>query len=398
SSRRRYTMFSRDWSSDVCSSDLGIFGSVSEVGSIQLQNGIAIFIKSIDASLTADALARFVSAKNNFREIEISSFSEPELFQKTFSPFINSEKANFVFQLENFFVFTETESAAEEMIGGFLNNSTLKNTSYFENTASNLSSASSLLIFKMQGEFSENISGFFNAESETEMKNISFEKFPLAALQFSFDRNFAHVTLSCKEIGGTRKSISGNVSEKFNTTLESTVLGSPQLFGNGGGSNVVVQDVGNKLYFISENGKILWNKNLGSAILGKIEMIDIYGNGNKQMAFATKNAFYILDRNGNNVKGFPIKFKDAVTQPLSVFDYDNNHNYRFVIVQGKDVLMYDKTGKTVKGFGFNKAKSNIAQSPKHIRMGNKDYIIIAEENGNLNILSRVGKSRVSVSK
>src|SRR5690606_22326194 len=280
----------------------------------------------------------------------------------------------------------------------FLNNSTLKNTSYFENTASNLSSASSLLIFKMQGEFSENISGFFNAESKAEMKNISFEKFPLAALQFSFDRNFAHVTLSCKEIGGTRKSISGNVSEKFNTTLESTVLGSPQLFGNGGGSNVVVQDVGNKLYFISENGKILWNKNLGSAILGKIEMIDIYGNGNKQMAFATKNAFYILDRNGNNVKGFPIKFKDAVTQPLSVFDYDNNHNYRFVIVQGKDVLMYDKTGKTVKGFGFNKAKSNIAQSPKHIRMGNKDYIIIAEESGNLNILSRVGKPRVSVSK
>src|SRR5690606_11232309 len=114
--------------------------------------------------------------------------------------------------------------------------------------------------------------------------------------------------------------------------------------------------------------------------------------------FATKNAFYILDRNGNNVKGFPIKFKDAVTQPLSVFDYDNNHNYRFVIVQGRDVLMYDKTGKTVKGFGFNKAKTNIAQSPKHIRMGNKDYIIIAEENGNLNILSRVGKSRVSVSK
>src|SRR5690606_16302335 len=100
----------------------------------------------------------------------------------------------------------------------------------------------------------------------------------------------------------------------------------------------------------------------------------------------------------NNVKGFPIKFKDAVTQPLSVFDYDNNHNYRFVIVQGKDVLMYDKTGKTVKGFGFDKAKSDIAQSPKHIRMGNKDYIIIAEESGNLNILSRVGKSRVSVSK
>ena len=99
-----------------------------------------------------------------------------------------------------------------------------------------------------------------------------------------------------------------------------------------------------------------------------------------------------------DVKGFPIKFKDKVTQPLSVFDYDNNRNYRFVVVQGKEVLMYDKNGKIVKGFGFNKAKSNIAQSPVHIRMGNKDYIIVAEESGKLNILSRVGKSRVSVSK
>ena len=60
--------------------------------------------------------------------------------------------------------------------------------------------------------------------------------------------------------------------------------------------------------------------------------------------------------------------------------------------------MYDKNGKTVKGFGFNKAQSEIAQSPSHIRMGNKDYIVIAEENGKLNILSRVGKSRISVSK
>ena len=95
---------------------------------------------------------------------------------------------------------------------------------------------------------------------------------------------------------------------------------------------------------------------------------------------------------------FPLKFKDAVTQPLSVFDYDNNHNYRFVVVQGKGILMYDKQGKTVKGFGFSNAKSNIVHSPEHIRMGNKDYITIAEENGKLNILSRIGRSRIEVSK
>ncbi len=375
----------------------GIFGSINEVGTIGMKNETAIFIKSIDASLTSDALARFVSIESSFREVEIKSFSEPQLFQKTFYPLINAEKANYVFQLDNFFVFTESEASAQNLIASFQNASTLKNTSYFEKTAQNLSSASSLLIFKMQGDFSETISGFFNVKSQKSFKNISLAKYPLAALQFSFDRNFAHVTLSCREEGKTEtKSIANTVSEKFNINLENSVLGSPQIIGDNG--NVAVQDISNKLYYISENGKILWSKNLGSPILGKIEEVDIYGKGNKQMAFATKNSVYILDRNGKEAKGFPIKFKDEITQPLSVFDYDNNRKYRFMVVQGKEVLLYDKEGKTVRGFAFSKAKSKIVQPPTHIRIGKKDYIVIAEENGTLNILSRVGRPRVSVSK
>lgn len=376
----------------------GIFGSVSEVGSIQMADGEAVFIKSIDASLTADALARFVSTQSNFREIDIKIFSEPELFKNTFYPLINMGKANFVIQLDDFFVFTDSEKNAQEMIGVFLNNSTLKNAPYFEQTASDIGSSSSLLVLKMQGEFSEAVSSFFNQKNQKEFKDINLKNFPLVALQFTFDRNFAHVSFSGREYGGEVKNISGRVSEKFSLDLKTNILGNPQIFENGNGSNVVVQDISNKLHFISENGKTLWTKELGAPILGKIEQVDLFGNGNKQMAFTTKNTMYILDRNGKDVKSFPLKFKDEITQPLSVFDYDNNHTYRFVIVQDKELLLYDKTGKLVRGFGFNKTKSEIVQPPSHIRMGNKDYILVAEKNGKLNILSRVGKSRVSVSK
>src|SRR5690606_18538566 len=90
----------------------GIFDSASEVGTIDLKNGTAIFIKSIDASITNDAMARFVSLENSFREVEIKSFGEPQLFQKTFYPLINSKKANYVFQLNDFFVFVESEALA----------------------------------------------------------------------------------------------------------------------------------------------------------------------------------------------------------------------------------------------------------------------------------------------
>lgn len=376
----------------------GIFDSASEVGSIDLANGAAVFIKSIDASVTSDALARFVTTHTTFREIDIKSFSEPDLFRKIFYPLIDMTKANFVFQLEDFFVFTDTETNAEEIIGAFQNNSTLKNTAFFEQTAADLSTSSSLLILKMQGEFSKAFSRFFNDKSKTNFANINLNEFPLLALQFSFDRNFSHVTLSCREFGGASKNLSKGVSEKFNLNLKATILGNPQIFENGSGSNVVVQDVDNNLHFISENGKTLWSKELGAPILGKIEQVELFGNGNKQMAFVTKNSFYILDRNGKDLNSFPLKFKDEITQPLSVFDYDSNHKYRFVVTQGKEILLYDKNGKAVKGFGFNKTKSNIVLPPAHIRIGTKDYILVAEENGKLNILSRVGKSRVTVSK
>lgn len=376
----------------------GIFDSTSEVGVIEMISGSAVFIKSIDASLTTDALARYVTTHTSFREIEIKKFSEPSLFKKAFYPLITTSSSHFVFQLDDFFVFTDTEANAQEIIGAFQNNSTLVNTSYFDQTASDISSSSSLLILKMQGEFSESIARFFNKRTDPSLKKLDFKKYPLMALQFSYDRNFAHVLLSCREFGGKTISAPKGVSEKFSLDLKSTILGNPKIFDSGKGINVVVQDVANKLYFISDEGKILWTKEIGSPILGEIKQVDIFGNGNKQLAFATKNSVYILDREGKDAQAFPLKFKDDITQPLSVFDYDNNHKYRFVVVQDKQVLLYDKNGKTVKGFDFKKAKSSITQSPTHIRMGNKDYILIAEEEGKLNILSRVGKPRVKVSK
>lgn len=375
----------------------GILDSSSEVGSIQLHNGTAVFIKSIDATTTNDALVRFTSSHSTFRDIEIKSFSEPGLFKELFYPLIKSEDANYVFQLDDFFVFAPSENMAQEFIGAFLNNSTLQNAPYYEQATSHLSSASSLLIYRMQGEFSDAFPSMFNFNNHPSYQNLKLENFPLVALQFSYDRNFAHIALSGREFGGKVRNIASGVTEKFHVNLEKPIAGNPKIYETNT-SNVVVQDVSNTLHLISENGKTLWTKNLNAPILGEIVQVDLYKNGNQQMAFATKNALYVLDRNGKDVAPFPLKFKDEVTLPLSVFDYDNNHNYRFVVIQGSNILMYDKNAKIVTGFGFKKAGSEVVQSPVHIRMNNKDYILIPEKSGKLNILNRVGKSRVTVSK
>lgn len=372
-----------------------LFESVNEVSKIELRQGNVMALNSIDPSLTEEALSNFISPKESYKEIDIHQFTKPDLFSNLFSPLLKEEQPNIVFKLDHFFIFSENIEIAKYIITTYLNNNTLTNTSYYKETLSQLSDESSLLIMKLNGNYSKAISSLL----QTEIGNISFKKYPLAILQFNYDRDFAHVNLVCKE-ASTKKQVTGKVSQLFSIQLDDDVMGEIKFFSNHrtGGKDIVAQDVTNKLYFISASGKTLWTKKLDGPILGSINEIDILRNGKKQLAFATKNNVYVLDRTGRNVGEFPVKFRDDITQALSVFDYDNNRKYRFLITQGNEVFMIDAKGKRVKGFTFKKTKTDIVLPPQHIRMASKDYILIAEKSGKLNILNRVGNSRITLSK
>lgn len=374
-----------------------LFEAVNEVSKISFSKGNAIVLKSIDPQLTNEALQNFSSPKAPFKGIMIHRFNEPNLFVNHFLTFTNRTAPKEVFILDNFFVFSENEEVTQNIINSYLQNNCLSSTSYYKEALSQLSDESSLLVMKLNGDYSEAISTLL----KTEIAPVSFKKYPIAILQFNYDRDFAHVNFVCKEASTSNsKKIAGKVTQINSIQLENELLNNPTFFSNHrtGGKDIVVQDVTNKMYFISSGGKILWTKKLKNPILGKIEEVDLLRNGKKQLAFTTKNNFYILDRTGRAVAPFPIKFRDEITQGISVFDYDNNRKYRFVITQGKEPLMLDSKGKKVKGFRFKKTKSNIVFPPQHFRIKSKDYIIIAEENGKLNILSRIGKPRVTVSK
>ncbi len=378
---------------------LEIFEAITEVANIHLQEGSSIVLSSIDASLTHEALIPLLTENINFRDVQLYDFSEPNLFIKCFAPLVESTMPLLVFRLDHYFVFAENMATAKKMITAYKINDVLINTPYFESASLQLGTASSLLLLYLNANSSKGIASILFPKNISEENSKSIKEYPLSVLQFSYDRDFAHVNFASLE-AATPKQITGRVSQIFSKEISDNILGNPQFFSNHrtGGYDVVIQNFTNRLYLLSSNGKILWNKQLDGPVLGEIQEIDILRNKKKQLVFATKNKLYVLDRNGKDVEPFPIVFKDDITQALSVFDYDNNRKYRFAIVQGKEVLLIDNSGKTVKGFTFKKAGSPIILPAQHVRMNNKDYIVIAEENGTLNILSRVGKSRVTVSK
>ena len=375
-----------------------VFESISEFSSIKLPQGNAIILKSIDLELTKESLSKYMIQLESFKGITIHNFSEQDLFVDQFSIFANDIKPVFSFILDDFIVFTENKEVMKNIINSYLTNNCLSTTTYYQEALDQISDESSLLIIKLNGNYTNTISRLLNDS----LKNISFKKYPIGVLQFNYDRNFAHINLVCKEsnTASIKKNIPGKVTQVKSILLESELLNNPIFFSNHrtGGKDIIVQDINNTLYFISSGGKILWTKKLKNPIIGPVQEVDLFRNGKKQLAFTTIKNFYILDRTGREVSPFPIKFKDNITQALAVFDYDKNRKYRFIITQGKEVLMLNSKGKKVKGFKYNKSASDIVFPPQHFRIAGKDYITIAEENGKLNILNRIGKTRIMVSK
>jgi hypothetical protein len=367
-----------------------LFHSINEVGEIHVNNETVVILKSIDAFATKEVLQDQQTIVSNYRNVDILEFTQPTLFKTVFSPFIGSQNISNYINIEDFFVFANSENVLQDIISNFQNGTTLGNQNSFINSKESLSDEASLLVVANPSKLKEVISSLFNED----LSNLKLNDYKTSAIQFVQDDDFVHVNGIIKK--NKSRAQLNSVTEEFNVSLEADILTKPHFVTNHRTKQkeIVVQDINNNLYLISNKGKILWKKRLHGSVLGKIEQIDIYKNGRLQLVFATPHRVYVLDRLGRDVSPFPGKFNDEITQPLSVFDYDNNKNYRLVVTQGRHILMYDVNSKPVRGFTFKSAANTINHQPQHFRIGRKDYILIKTEN-KLHVLDRTGRTRIT---
>ncbi|PKQ45342.1 ribonuclease HII [Confluentibacter flavum] len=374
---------------DSVANSTTLFDNIIEVGVIYEENKRAIVLNSLDIMATKDELLAELNTLETFRETDIFNFSNPDLFSKTFHPLITFNNATKYCVLDNFFVFADDIELLHNIIASYLNKTTLSEQSYFNDIKEQLNDASSLMLVG-----NPTILKTVLEKNLEEPIGSGLSNYNASALQFIYDTNFAHVNAIIKQT--KIKASENSVSEELNIKLDTDLLNTPQFVTNHitKEKEIVVQDINNNLYLISNKGKILWKKQLEGPILGTMEQIDIYKNGRLQLTFATPHRVYVLDRNGKDVAPFPAKFNDNITQPLSVFDYDKNKNYRLLVTQGKNILMYDVNAKLVSGFTFKSANDNIINQPQHIRISGKDYITLKTQN-KLYILDRTGRTRIT---
>ncbi|MFB9054707.1 ribonuclease HII [Formosa undariae] len=369
-----------------------LFDNTDEIGVIYNKDKRAVVLHSLDQMATDEALLDSQEVLEEFRQIEIKKFEYPDWFARTFHPLIKTKTVSFYAVLDSFFVFANDLEMLQNIIIAFQNNSTLNKRDFYTSITEDLSDASSLMLVGNSNLLGDVLAS--NFKTTTKAKTNDYR---ISAIQYIYDHNFAHLNAVIKK---TRTKVKENsVSQELNIKLDADLLNSPQFVTNhiSGDKEIVVQDIKNNLYLISNKGKVLWKKQLNEAVIGEVSQIDMYKNGRLQLAFTTAHHLYVVDRNGKDAPPFPINFKDQVTQPLAVFDYDNNKKYRLLVVQNQEVLMYDAQGKSVNGFNFKKANNTINHKPQHFRVRGKDYLVFKTAN-KLYILSRTGQVRVTPKK
>ncbi len=331
----------------------------------------------------------------DFRQNEIYQLENSKALFDPFKAFFKKTAAPYYITLEDYVIFADTIPALENIIANKQNGTVLESSSSFQEMSANLSDASSLIIASTNAALKKTLQTQVDKDYEKDVKELRFGDYKHAAVQLVNEGGFAHVNAI---IGKSKsKTRSAAVSQEISVTLDTDLATEPFMAYNHRSKekDIAVQDIDNNLYLISNRGKIFWKKKLSGRIIGDIHQVDLYKNGRWQLAFVLSDGLYVVDRNGRDVAPFPIKTNSSITQGLALFDYDKNKSYRFFVTKNDKLTVYNSEGKEVTGFTFNDAKNTIVFPPKHIRLGSKDYIIVVESDGAINILSRTGAKRVN---
>lgn len=372
-----------------------LFNTVEEVGFFYLRNKKGILLSTYGTENINLFLEQIRAGTTEYLGNEIVSLSQTEFLNVHFQPLIKDFKANHYALLENAFVFAEDRDVLQTVIRNYNQGNTFHKTQAYKAVSGSLATASNVLFITKNRGADDLLKSDFTPDVVRDMRNRSLNDYAYAASLVS-DASFFHSHLLVQKLSEIEDP--RNTFPLYSIGLDAKLATEPQFVKNHNTrkQEIVVQDEDNILYLIGTDGTVLWKKQLNAPIQGRIKQVDLYRNGRLQLAFTTNDEFLIIDRNGEIVKPFEKAFAGGNLNPLAVFDYEGNKNYRFVVTQGSRVYMYNSRGDIVSGFTYTDAEDTIIDAPKHFRIGQKDYLVFKLANGSLKILNRIGKVRVDV--
>jgi len=370
-------------------------------------------LKTKNWSIAWEELQNFIKSYTDYHNLNMSDFvNEYEVNKdnrhniykmpiegipgKLFGSLFSANKARYYTLIDKFLIFGNNLNSIKSFIkNSYTDPGLISDKEYID--------FSHYMSLKSNFNFYSNISASKNLISQylnNSLKNYLqketrfFNKYRAISFQFSASKNMFYNNICIK----SEADIISNSENQWESQLEGELVLKPVIINNHitRQKDIVVQDNHENLYLFDKNGTILWKKSIAERILSEIYQIDFYKNGKLQILFNTKNKIHLIDINGNYVDNYPITLSSPATNGMALFDYNNNKDYRFFIAcENSSVSAFDKHGKIIKGWKFDKSESEVNHPVQHLRVKNKDYIVFSDLT-KLYILNRRGEIRLEI--
>jgi hypothetical protein len=313
------------------------------------------------------------------------------------SPFTMAD-ARFVSFIDNYMVFSNTEKGLHEYLRNLVLGTTLSKDSRYQGFKTGTSSRANIHVFvdinKIYGYRKELFAESVVKPVDVREENI--RKFGMMNWQVLREKNQYNNNLALAYLPNEGK----EAQTTWQSMIGSNVISKPQITVNPlliNDSEIVFQDEQHNLVQVSSSGRIRWSIPVSGPVMSDIHQIDFFKNGRFQYLFNTAGKIYLIDRNGNNVEGFPITLASPATNGVSVFDYDKNRNYRyFVACDDRKIHVFDHAGKPIKGWKFETTEKQVVTPVQHFKVEGKDYIVFKDKS-QIYLLDRQGEIRFTPS-
>jgi hypothetical protein len=376
------------------SEDILADNSYALIKSTNIGNAIAQLNELCDSVNKLENLNRDTLS---FRNHTINQLRINNIVQYIFGWQFNKINNCFYTSIDDYVLFANSHEAIISYINEIENNKTFANDKNFNTFSENLSEESNVYLYSSIASSSELVKLFANstfADAIDEYQPI-IKKFEAIGIQFSNSNQSFYSNIYLKYNPEYKK----ETGTLWETKLDTTLSSKPYLVINHNtkAKEIFVQDDAYKIYLISNTGKILWTKQLSEKIMSDVTQIDCYKNDKLQLVFNTRSAIHMYDRNGNEIKGFPIKLKSPATNSISIVDYERNEDYRiFIATENRRVVCYKANGEQVTAFKFDKTENQVFVPIQYFNMPGKDHICIIDDKGKIYVLNRHGEPRVKI--
>jgi len=233
-------------------------------------------------------------------------------------------------------------------------------------------------------------------EHSTEIQSAA--KIGFAGLDFHADKNASggvQVHIAHGPLDGLDQSVA-TPGFLWKTALAAEVNRAPSLVAlkDERGMAVLAQDQQGQLYCLNAGGQLRWRRQLSAPLLSEVQGIDFLGNGTTCFFFNTADRIWLLDENGRDMEGFPLKLQSPATNGIIAVDFDKNLKYNyFVACENGNVYGYDQFGKPLSGWNPQSGMGQVTAPVLHFQHKEKDYLVLLNRAGRLSVFGKNGAVR-----